>query len=754
MIGNAWGSRYKAATVFVLALLSSSSAAAAESGSTVRYVSHRTPVQGTQRELTADRPRVAAAAHANQAIGTVANPWRLQATLPGAVIHDLAFPTAQIGYVAAELGQVWKTSDGGENWTKIMDLGFPYYWYGVYAFNAMDVVISGFDNNAFTGILRWSHDGGETWSDDIVVNDQGWSMRVRFADQQNGLVMDLISLTAPNMAHYTTNGGATAPDWTSVVPDPNGGWFANQFSLLASGHARASGITYCDSANSGAAWTCGPPVDSVFDGPVFFADEMNGWVGGGSISPDVAGWVHRTTDGGATWSDRTLDTPFPIREILFVSAQAGWAVGGNIYSNVGGIYFSNDGGQTWTSDFDSAGHELDACAHVEQHVWCAGYDASFSGAVYTLDFDITPVAEVSPTSLSFSVAAGETASAPLTIANTGAGALTFAIEEAAAASTPVRLHATSSSAAGKTSRRAGRLLNSIGTSRIMGPRPASPWAPRNVDGSLSFVLDDGTYEDSVGLNDQASTESAGIWLNRFAPPAGTGAFTIDSVSIMWPQNTGGSLVGKDINLVAYYDADADGDPSNAVRLGADDILTIDSLDTFIDYAVNFAVPGDGDVYIGFENSYALGGSSPILFPASIDEDSGSQGHSWVVGASTGDPDLDNLGNNDLAGTIDSFGLPGNWLIRGTGIAGGAGADCSSPTDVPWLSEAPANGSVAVGASLEVSVTVDATGMNPGDYSALLCITTNDPANSLVQVPVSLTVGVGDRIFQDGFDGTP
>ena len=90
------------------------------------------------------------------------------------------------------------------------------------------------------------------------------------------------------------------------------------------------------------------------------------------------------------------------------------------------------------------------------------------------------------------------------------------------------------------------------------------------------------------MNDQVSTESAAIWLNRFAPPAGTGAFTIDSVSILWPQNTGGSLVGKDINLVAYYDADADGDPSNAVRLGADDILTIDSLDTFIDYAVNLA----------------------------------------------------------------------------------------------------------------------------------------------------------------------
>ena len=119
---------------------------------------------------------------------------------------------------------------------------------------------------------------------------------------------------------------------------------ATNSACCPSGHARASGITYCDSSNAGAAWTCGPPVDSVFDGPVFFDDETSGWVGGGEISPDVAGWVHRTTDGGATWSDRTLDTPWPIREILFVTPDMGWAAGGNIYSGAGGLYFSNDGG--------------------------------------------------------------------------------------------------------------------------------------------------------------------------------------------------------------------------------------------------------------------------------------------------------------------------------------------------------------------------------------------------------------------------
>lgn len=360
--------------------------ALADAAATTRHIAARVPVQGASRALTADRATLRAVARGRPPrTDGASHAWQLQQSLPGAVVHDLAFADADVGYAAAELGQVWKTIDGGAHWNRIVNLGFPYYWYGVDALDDDDVVISGFDNSAGTGIVRWSHDGGMTWSDDIVLTSNGWSTRVRFSDALNGLVMDLVNFNAANAAHVTTDGGASATDWTPLVVDPNGGWFGDEFSLLPSGHARASGITYCDSANGGAAWTCGPPVDSVFDGPTFFFDEMNGWVGGGEISPDVEGWLHRTTDGGATWSDRTLDSPWPIREILFVSPDMGWAAGGNIYSNVGGLYFSDDGGATWTLDLDSNGNEMDACATVGTTVWCAGYDASFDGVVYRLD---------------------------------------------------------------------------------------------------------------------------------------------------------------------------------------------------------------------------------------------------------------------------------------------------------------------------------------------------------------------------------
>jgi photosystem II stability/assembly factor-like uncharacterized protein len=359
----------------------------APSGAMMRQIAGRRPVQGLGHDLAAERPA---------STGTIApmpmmrsakkSRWKLLAQLPGAVIHDISFPTLTTGFAAAELGQVWKTTSGGAAWTKIMNLGFPYYWYGVKALDANNIVISGFNDNNFEGIIRWSNDGGTTWSGDIVLSTTGWSDRVRFIGNDIGLVMDQLSTTEANAAHYTTNGGATVSDWTSVVPDPNGGWFGDEFSMLADQHTTASGITYCASTNAGQTWGCGPSIDSVFDGPVFFANDKAGWVGGGEISPNVEGWVHRTTDGGKTWSGRVLDVSWPIREIIFTTPKVGWAAGGNIYSDAGGIYFTKNGGQTWTLDLDSNGNEMSSCdmqpTGKKFQVWCAGYDSSFNGVVY------------------------------------------------------------------------------------------------------------------------------------------------------------------------------------------------------------------------------------------------------------------------------------------------------------------------------------------------------------------------------------
>ena len=77
--------------------------------------------------------------------------------------------------------------------------------------------------------------------------------------------------------------------------------------------------------------------------------------------------------------------------------------------------------------------------------------------------------------------------------------------------------------------------------------------------------------------------------------------------------------------------------------------------------------------------------------------------------------------------------PLNWTIAETETT------CDSPGDVSWLSASPDAGATVPLGSDSVDVSIDSTGLSPGDYSASLCIQSDDSDEPLVTVPVSLTV---------------
>ncbi|HET7923319.1 MAG TPA: hypothetical protein VFL30_00385, partial [Rhodanobacteraceae bacterium] len=389
----------------------------------------------------------------------------------------------------------------------------------------------------------------------------------------------------------------------------------------------------------------------------------------------------------------------------------------------------------------------------------------------TLTVNGTPSATVTPASLSITAPADGSGTAPLNIANAaGASNLTFAITAQSANKPILRPHVQSRASMRKAlSASRGALLAAKVEGRSLRD-PASftasahahsvraPWAPA---GSIQFQLDDGSAETAISLNN-GSTQTQSAYMNRFTVTPGTGAFTIDSISVFWPGSdlAGGDLTGLQVNLVAYYDVDGDGDPTNAVRLGSDDLVTIDSPGSVQTYATSFSVPGDGDIYIGFVDTFA---SSPVFFSTAMDQSSSAHSSFVAANPTAGTPpDLDNLGNNEAVGVIDDItggGLTGNWMIRATGSGGGSGGCTGTP--VPWLTATPSGGSVAGGEN--TNVTVKATpadgSLTPGDYTAELCIATNDPAQAVITIPVSLTVTAGnpcsaaDTLFCDGFDGS-
>lgn len=119
-------------------------------------------------------------------------------------------------------------------------------------------------------------------------------------------------------------------------------------------------------------------------------------------------------------------------------------------------------------------------------------------------------------------------------------------------------------------------------------------------------------------------------------------------------------------------------------------------------------------------------------------------------------DSQGTGPAKLVGTL--FGVA-NWTNLGTLVSGG-GPDFAFKLEgdatcgAPWLSLSPTSGAVAGGASSNVTVSFNSTGMAAGTYNAMACIASNDSTTPIVKVPVTMTVDnsggtcTPTQLFQD------
>ena len=189
-----------------------------------------------------------------------------------------------------------------------------------------------------------------------------------------------------------------------------------------------------------------------------------------------------------------------------------------------------------------------------------------------------------------------------------------------------------------------------------------------------YVWDDGSAEDAIGFgNGDVNLEA--LWFNQFNVVAG--AESIASLEIAWgdPDNPtpASQLNGLPVQLAIWSDPNNDGEPSDAVLLASiSGVIQDANTNTFVTYT--FPAPvnigGAGTSFFVGDMTPAL--SPPELFMQALDNTQ-THIHSWVAAMSDGSPvDFEMIGNNDFLGTIDSFGLPGNWLIRANGVEGAGG----------------------------------------------------------------------------------
>ena len=115
-------------------------------------------------------------------------------------------------------------------------------------------------------------------------------------------------------------------------------------------------------------------------------------------------------------------------------------------------------------------------------------------------------------------------------------------------------------------------------------------------------------------------------------------------------------------------------------------------------------------------------------------------------ASVALPHPDGGGYNGAGLEID---VVGNLWTTGQASGNAYLIESGLPTfsDVPWLTVDPTAASIAPDGSLDFTVTVDTTGLEPGVYRAIIVVLTNDPEHSLYQIPVTLVVPT----YQQGVD---
>ncbi|MBU1937724.1 hypothetical protein KKG05_10035, partial [bacterium] len=284
-----------------------------------------------------------------------------QAVVPTGILF---YPSSYQGFISS-FHTVFRSEDGGANW-RDANLGsayffarYPNYVYGMAANSTIPnqmrssfvylacmntsegkgyIRKARFPNSYYSSLDYYPFREEDYWLGHIMLPDSAYLTALGSWDGY-----DLYA-----EAWYDTVDSLIRWNWTETRIDP-GGWVTGPMACVG-GFLYAVGTRQWVSQDTGRTWEIRPSADGVFDGGVAFVDTLYGWTGGGRIQPISQGWVHRTTNGGLTWSGRLLETDYPIRTVHFITREIGFAAGGNYAAGVGGIWSTSDGGNTWQED--------------------------------------------------------------------------------------------------------------------------------------------------------------------------------------------------------------------------------------------------------------------------------------------------------------------------------------------------------------------------------------------------------------------
>lgn len=303
--------------------------------------------------------------------------------------HLLAvnFVDSRRGWIAGDRGMILHTIDGGNNW-RIQNSGTTNILRDI-EFVSLRTGWAVGDN----GTILYTENGGRSWKQketDVTARLE----EVVFIDDNTGW----ISGRNPYTILKTTDGGQ---NWTNIS---SGDWrsvrklrFIDKENGLAIGDAAEMFSTtegIVSTTDGGATWTVNQEIFTFFISDIIFKDPDTGLFISASYgvtnyedgSYDV-GWhdlVYKTTDGGKSWAQiyRNLGNYMMFGNIFILENNNLLVVG------IWAIVSSNDGGNTWTTQFQEYDKEFYSSTFIDSKVgWAVGRDGLI---LHTTNGGVTP----------------------------------------------------------------------------------------------------------------------------------------------------------------------------------------------------------------------------------------------------------------------------------------------------------------------------------------------------------------------------
>ncbi|MBI5805577.1 T9SS type A sorting domain-containing protein [candidate division TA06 bacterium] len=274
------------------------------------------------------------------------------------ILGKVQFVSSTEGWISEGHGRLLHTTDAGANWSVVTpfpndtvasmsDPSFTMSWAGQKHGWKMNWMGTSF-SDAHGAVIHKTSDGGENW-DKVVLSTEAGAMglQVQFVDTSNGWATVYYSADDSSRTFRSTDGGNS---WNPIETagifhflDANNGWAFGAYSIY---HYTAR------TTDGGMDWSF-QYVDSIpgaFNA-IQFTDLNNGWVVGDS------GKIIKTTDGGSNWAQVTNTVIHPASKskcLYFLNADTGWIGTNDGIPNENPdriILYTNNGGSSWTKQY-------------------------------------------------------------------------------------------------------------------------------------------------------------------------------------------------------------------------------------------------------------------------------------------------------------------------------------------------------------------------------------------------------------------